>query len=211
MLAFRADPMLTGVRRRLGAITRRLGALVLRHVMHWSPRFREAETAIRHGDPERALSLMAGLVTPSARDSGGSVRRALGVLSDRFAMTATNIAMRRSRRWPIVDAAERRVSGHFIETDPRWSPRVPGPLEPLDATAPRRVVQILKESRPYRQSGYTMRSSYNVATIRDAGWEPVVLTPLGFPRSRTGRGGPAGRVHRRHPPPSSRCRAGLPH
>jgi glycosyltransferase involved in cell wall biosynthesis len=53
------------------------------------------------------------------------------------------------------------------------------------------VLQILKDSRPYRQSGYTMRSTYNLRTIRDAGWDPVVMTPLGFPRWRTGRSGPA--------------------
>ena len=180
-------------RGRLPGIVRRPAAAVFRRVTRMSPRLRAAESALREGDPERALSLMAGIVETRASDGGPSSRagRLFGAMGDRLAMAATTVAMRRSRRWPLVDVAERRISGHIIETDPRWSPRVPGPREPLDVTEPRRVVQILKESRPYRQSGYTMRSSYNVATIRDAGWEPVVMTPLGFPRWRTGRGGPA--------------------
>jgi glycosyltransferase involved in cell wall biosynthesis len=181
------------IRRVLGrvrATARRLTGVALRRATRLSPRLREAEVAMREGDPERALSLMSGNVEASSV-ANGRMARAVGRFGDRLAMTATRFAMRSSRRWPVLDVAERRISGHITETDPRWSPRVPGPAEPLAGTEPRRVIQILKESRPYRQSGYTMRSSYNVATVRDAGWDPVVMTPLGFPRSRTGKGGPA--------------------
>ena len=65
----------------------------------------------------------------------------------------------------------------------------PGPRSVWHPLDQRRVLHLLKESRPHRQSGYTVRSAYNVTTIRDAGWDPVVLTPLGFPRWRTGRMG----------------------
>lgn len=157
-----------------------------------SPRLRESETALREGDPERALSLLTGLAPPSAATGRRNVlAHAIGAVGDRLAVAAATAAITRSRRMPIIEAAERRLGGHIVETDPRWSPRVPGPPEPLTPDGARRVLQILKESRPHRQSGYTMRSAYNVATIRDAGWEPVVVTPLGFPRWRTGSGGPA--------------------
>jgi glycosyltransferase involved in cell wall biosynthesis len=175
---------------RVRAAIRRPAAAVFRRVTNLSPRFREAEVALRDGDPERALSLMAGLVEAERSTNGPAWRRTVGSLGDRLAMAATTVAMRRTRQWPLVDVAERRISGHITETDPRWQPRLPGPVERLDGIEPRRIVQILKDSRPYRQSGYTMRSTYNLRTIRDAGWDPVVLTPLGFPRWRTGRGGP---------------------
>jgi glycosyltransferase involved in cell wall biosynthesis len=180
-------------RGRLPGLVRRPAAAVFRGVTRLSPRLREAETALREGDPERALTLMAGIVDADRSDGirGRGREPLLEMIGDRVAVAATRVAMRRSRRWPLIDLAERRISGHITETDPRWSPRVPGQREPLAAPEPRRIVQILKESMPYRQSGYTMRSSYNVSTIRDAGWDPVVLTPLGFPRSRTGKGGPS--------------------
>jgi glycosyltransferase involved in cell wall biosynthesis len=173
------------------AAIRRPAAAVFRRVTHMSPRFREAEVAMRDGDPERALSLMAGLVVSDRSTDGARWRRAVGTMSDRLATAATAVAMRRTRQWPLVDVAERRLSGHITETDPRWQPRLPGPIESLEPLESRRILQILKDSRPYRQSGYTMRSTYNLRTIRDAGWDPVVMTPLGFPRWRTGRPGPA--------------------
>ena len=111
---------------------------------------------------------------------------------------------------PIVDAAERRLSGHIVETDPRWAPRVPGPPERLERVE-RRVLQLLKESMLQRQSGYTMRSAYNVTNASEMpGWEPVVMTPLGFPRWRTGERRPADRGGRRDPVSPARPRPGLP-
>ena len=168
-------------RRAVGAVLRRLTRL--------SPRLRDAETAIREGDPERGLSVLTGLVAPTHAAGPSAWDRTVGSLGDRLVVAGATAALTRSRRMPIVDAAERRLSGHVIETDPRWAPRIPGAREPLEP-AQGRVLHLLKESMPHRQSGYTMRSAYNLTTIRDAGWDPVVMTPLGFPRWRTGAGGP---------------------
>jgi glycosyltransferase involved in cell wall biosynthesis len=196
--------------RSIRALIRRPFGIVFRRVTGMSPRLREAEAALREGDPERAVSLMAGLSQPIAADPATTSRwqRLVARTSDRLAITAIYAVMGRSHRWPVVDVAERRISGHVSETDPRWNPRVPGIPGRLEPAGERRVLQLLKESRPHRQSGYTVRSAYNVATIRDAGWEPVVLTPLGFPRWRTGRMGPAieevdgVRYHRLDPGPA---------
>jgi phosphatidyl-myo-inositol dimannoside synthase len=179
------------VLRAIRAVIRRPFSFVFHRVTGMSPRLREAEAALREGDPERAVSLMAGLIPPAAADPATTTRwdRFVAGTSDRLAIAAIYAVMGRSHRWPIVDVAERRISGHVSETDPRWSPRVPGPPERLAPADQRRVLHLLKESRPHRQSGYTVRSAYNVTTIRDAGWDPVVLTPLGFPRWRTGRMG----------------------
>jgi glycosyltransferase involved in cell wall biosynthesis len=172
------------------AIVRRPIRLVVRRFTAMSPRLRQAEAALREGDPERGLSLMTGLVEPTRPAGEGVLSRAAGAIGDRLAVAAATAAITRSRRMTIIENAERRLGGHIAETDPRWSPRVPGPPEPLRPDEDRRVLHLLKESLPHRQSGYTMRSAYNVGTIRDAGWDPVVVTPLGFPRWRTGQGGP---------------------
>jgi glycosyltransferase involved in cell wall biosynthesis len=43
-------------------------------------------------------------------------------------------------------------------------------------------MHLLKESVPYLQNGFTMRSRYTLLAQRDAGLEPFVVTSLGFPR-----------------------------
>jgi glycosyltransferase involved in cell wall biosynthesis len=178
-------PVLNAARHQAGRPIR----AVVRRLTRLSPRVREAEIAIREGDPERGLSLLTGLVEPRVATRRSAWDRTGGALGDRVAVATATAALRRSRRMAIVDSAERRLSGHVVETDPRWAPRVPGIAERIDPHD-RRVLLLLKESMPHRQSGYTMRSAYNVTTIRDGGWDPVVLTPLGFPRWRTGAGGP---------------------
>jgi glycosyltransferase involved in cell wall biosynthesis len=166
---------------------------LVRRLSHISPQLREAETALASGDAARALAL----TDPSIRAHPGDVavlgirQRAFAATGDQIALAATLAALRRAGRADTVSAAERRLHGTLVETDPRWQLRVPGPPEPLEPASDRRVLHLLKESRPYRQSGYTMRSHYNVTTQRDAGWDPAVVTALGFPRWRTGSGGPA--------------------
>jgi glycosyltransferase involved in cell wall biosynthesis len=74
------------------------------------------------------------------------------------------------------------LHGDLAETDPRWRPRIVGPRRPLEPRSDRVVLHLLKESRPQRQNGFTMRSHDNLLAQRAAGWEPVVVTALGFPR-----------------------------
>jgi glycosyltransferase involved in cell wall biosynthesis len=178
-------------RRSLAAGLRRRAVGLVRRLSHTSPRLREAESALREGDPERALSLMAGLIEtrPGDRALLGLRQRAFAALGDQVAVAATMAALSRAGRLNAVAVAERRLHGYLAETDPRWRLRVPGAPEPLEPASDRRVLHLLKESRPQRQSGYTMRSWYNVTTQRAAGWDPAVVTALGFPRWRNGASG----------------------
>ena len=57
------------------------------------------------------------------------------------------------------------------------------PRQPIEPRSDRVVLHLLKESRPQRQNGFTMRSHDNLLAQRAAGWDPVVVTALGFPRS----------------------------
>lgn len=75
------------------------------------------------------------------------------------------------------------VRGRIIATDPAWLPAVPGKPEPLGNPVPGRILHLVKESLPYHERGYTMRTMANLAAARAAGFDPVVVTALGFPRA----------------------------
>jgi glycosyltransferase involved in cell wall biosynthesis len=92
-------------------------------------------------------------------------------------------ALRRLDDSPRLAAQEARTLGRWRETAPDWRPEVGGPIEPLPALKPERVLHLLKVSVPYRQSGYTMRGQYTLEGQRAAGLDPVAVTALGFPRS----------------------------
>lgn len=86
-------------------------------------------------------------------------------------------------------AALSQVEGRLRETDPQWSPT----LDPDAVSAARtvqeregghsrlRVAHLLKVALPERQSGYSVRTRYNLAGQVEAGIEPVAITALDFP------------------------------
>ena len=65
-------------------------------------------------------------------------------------------------------------------------PHLPGPVNPVEPASSRRVVHLVKESRPYLSNGFTTRSHYNFVAEKEAGLQPVVVTEPGFPRSLVG-------------------------
>lgn len=62
-------------------------------------------------------------------------------------------------------------------------PRIQGPMRPVEPVSDRRIVHLVKESRPYLSNGFTSRSHYNFLAEKEAGLQPVVVTEPGFPRS----------------------------
>lgn len=62
-------------------------------------------------------------------------------------------------------------------------PRIQGPMRPITPVSDRRIVHMVKESRPYLSNGFTSRSHYNFIAEKKAGLEPIVITEPGFPRS----------------------------
>lgn len=125
------------------------------------------EVLERHPDSVRALML--------ARDI--HARR-----GDVTGIVATLHRIRQLKDEPRFEFQERQWIGRLIETDPRWLPRIPGPPRPIVPRNPRVVMHLLKESIPYLQNGFTMRSRYTLLAQRAAGLEPFVVTSLGFPR-----------------------------
>ena len=90
--------------------------------------------------------------------------------------------MRRLRDDPRLLEMERGWLGRLVETDPRWLPLVAGPPRPVQPRSPNAVMHLLKESVPYHQNGFTMRSRYILDSQREVGLEPFAVTSLGFPR-----------------------------
>lgn len=98
-----------------------------------------------------------------------------------LALAATS-ALRQHDPSPNLAVREASLAGRIRETTPGWLPTIPGAREPIDDPVPGRILHLLKESVPYHENGFTMRSMYTLRAQRDAGLEPIVLTALGFPR-----------------------------
>ncbi len=167
---------MTSVRRVIGALERRVAAI--------RPEIRAAETALLSGDPAGALELTDSAIQqrPSDRSILSVRRRAFAAIGDLTGVMATIAALRRVRGGHVLADFERRLHGDVAETDPLWRPRIRGPRRPTAPRSDRTVMHLLKESLPHRQSGFTMRSHENMRAQRAAGWDPVVVTALGFPR-----------------------------
>ncbi|MDQ2964905.1 MAG: glycosyltransferase family 4 protein [Chloroflexota bacterium] len=148
--------------------------------MEW----RRARSAYDQGAYDIALERVDGIL---ARHPGSfkalslkkDIHNRRGDMSD---VVATYRRMRHVQDDPATEYEERQWLGRLVETDPRWLPRIAGPARPIEPRDDRTVMHLLKESVPYLQNGFTMRSRYTLLSQRDAGLDPFVVTSLGFPR-----------------------------
>ena len=98
--------------------------------------------------------------------------------------SAALTALRRLRAIDDSQGLRRReeeIEGNLLELDPTWLPEVAAPGAPMEPRSPRAVMHLLKASLPDRQSGYTIRSREILQAQVDAGLEPFVVTPYGYP------------------------------
>ncbi len=167
---------------------RDLAAAAARRLTRLPEEVRQAEEALAAGDAERAIALTDAAIRarPDDRVVLAFRRRAFAAKGDQTGVAATMAALRRTPGGDRLIDSERRLQGDLAETDPRWRPRVGGPRRPTEPRSDRAVLHLLKESLPQRQTGFTMRSHANLLAQRAAGWDPVVVTALGFPRSVRG-------------------------
>ncbi|MDF2735273.1 MAG: hypothetical protein K0S97_1896 [Chloroflexota bacterium] len=163
----------------------RLSAAVGRRLASLRSGVREAEAALAAGNADLALELTESMIRehPGDRAVLGIRRRAYSARGDMSNVAATIAALRRTSGGDALADTERRLHGDLAETDERWRPLVRGGRQPTDPRSDRVILHLLKESRPQRQNGFTMRSHDNLLAQRAAGWDPVVVTALGFPRS----------------------------
>lgn len=76
--------------------------------------------------------------------------------------------------------ARARLAGDRAALEPGWVP-VPGWVGPPPAPRPERVVHLLNNSLPHKQTGYTVRTHRVLLAQRDVGLDPVAVTRPGFP------------------------------
>jgi glycosyltransferase involved in cell wall biosynthesis len=155
-------------------------------------RVEEARGALDQGLLDEALAATAEILASHPRTIGALEVRQAALL--RAGEPTSSLAALRSLR-RIGDTAERadldrRLVGMLRESDAGWLPRIPGRPDPIAPAALGRVLHLLKESPPDRQSGFAMRSHHILAAQRAAGLDPVAVTALGFPRA-AGRVAPA--------------------
>ncbi len=147
-------------------------------------RLRRARGALRRGDPDTALTETAAILAeyPTSRRALTLQRDAQFARGDQSARLETVTRLRRLGDSPQLAAETVRVMTRLRESDPRWTPWVPGPVHPVEPRSPDVVLHLLKESLPYRQTGFSLRSQQNMLAAVAAGLEPVVVTQPGFPR-----------------------------
>jgi glycosyltransferase involved in cell wall biosynthesis len=143
-----------------------------------------ARSAFDDRDYETALRRVEAILAehPTSFKALALRRDILGRRGEITAAAQTVGRMRRLRDDPRLLELERGWLGRLVETDPRWLPLVPGPPQPVEPRGWNVVMHLLKESVPYHQNGFTMRSNYIMQSQRDAGLEPFVVSSLGFPR-----------------------------
>jgi glycosyltransferase involved in cell wall biosynthesis len=147
---------------------------------------RLARQAVEDGRYEVAIQILTDpeSVIPdssTARDLRVRAQLRMGELTD--ALASMRVAIKFSASAIRYDRAQR-LAARIVETNPRWLPAVgtagQGPLAPRPGV----VLHLLKESLPFYERGYTIRSQATLQSQLAAGLEPVVVTALGFPRDQ---------------------------
>ncbi|MFH0750720.1 MAG: glycosyltransferase family 4 protein [Chloroflexota bacterium] len=155
-------------------------------------RLEEARRALDEGRLDEALAGAGEILASHPRTIAAHEIRQAALLraGEPTASLAALRVLRRIADTPERTDLDRRLVGMLRESDDGWLPRIPGPADPIAPAAPGRVLHLLKESPPDRQTGFAMRSHHILAAQRAAGLDPVAVTALGFPRA-AGRIAPA--------------------
>lgn len=145
----------------------------------------EAREALGNHDPEGVVERLGPI-----EEAAGSLQK-LYLLRDAYiqqgeltlALQATNAARELSGD-PVNVRRARTIEGRILETEPWWLPD-PGEvrgssISPRD----RHLLHIVKESLPFFERGYTVRSHTSFRAQLEAGYSVVVTTTPGFPRDQ---------------------------
>lgn len=172
---------------RLETLDERIAALEKEQVEGGSPAGRAvqlAREAARAGDHEAAVEILGApdSVVPdsaTARDLRARSLLQMGELTE--ALASMRVALRFSDA-PIRRDRVQRLAARLAETNPHWSPSIGGAVPVDGSPRPGVILHVLKESLPFFERGYTMRSHSTLEAQLAAGLTPVVVTSLGFPR-----------------------------
>ncbi|HSD24090.1 MAG TPA: glycosyltransferase family 4 protein [Solirubrobacterales bacterium] len=155
----------------------------------------------------RDLALRAAGEAPDRSDAQRTAALALELAGE--PSRAVELARRSGER-----DQERRLAGLLRELEPGWTPRLDR-IARIGRGATRAVLALLEVSLPHAPSGYAYRSRDLLEAIREAGFDALAATRLGFPASRGLAGWSPieqvdGVVHHRYNVPGLRQYSGVP-
>ena len=134
------------------------------------------------GRPERALASLEAAPDPAL------LKRVAGALREQGHVSAAAAAIDRAAALPnaeqdVLDECDR-LQGELCVLGGAW--RVPARVQQSYVGRAGRVLHVHGRSRPFANSGYTVRSHYVLMGQRAAGLDAIGVTQLGFP-DRDGR------------------------
>jgi glycosyltransferase involved in cell wall biosynthesis len=125
-----------------------------------------ASIALERIPGHRSLALQA-----EASWQGGRLREAQERIRQAHSLSPRDRRVRRLRE---------RIDGELRALTPGWRAALGGPQQRVERRKGR-VLHLLTESLPYRQSGYTVRSHQVARAQSEVGLEPHMVTRAGFP------------------------------
>ena len=146
----------------------------------------DVRALIGEGEYELALSVLEDMSIDTQRSPRGfSLRaKALVALGELSQLVVDLRAQADSTNSAALGRRARTIEGRLIETDTTWLPDVghEPPSADRPPSHPNRILHLVKESLPFYERGYTIRSHASFLAQRQAGYDPVVATSLNFPR-----------------------------
>jgi PEP-CTERM/exosortase A-associated glycosyltransferase len=130
-------------------------------------------------DPRRAAANLRRLAGADA-DLLTAVGRSLAERGE--LREALDLFQRAVDRAPGHERAARwraRIAGELSVLTNEWSPSLPGPapVQPV----PHRILHVVGRSLPHVQTGYSLRTQAVASSQKFAGFDPHIVTSLGFP------------------------------
>ena len=150
---------------------------------HW-----KADEEIGFADaPTCRTATRADVADLFREDQSASVARVFAQLSHRDG-DIDNLLLARARLAGILGTPQARLQlrhtqGVQRELQPDWWPTVPGPPEELEGSQGNRICHLMKVSLPFENTGGAVRNLRTVRSQKEAGLDPYVVTPLGYPRT----------------------------
>lgn len=139
-----------------------------------------AERALARGDLDVAWSNATAILDdrPDSLAALAVRRTVLERRGEPTAALATIRAMRAVLDTPELERDERVATGRLLETDPRWSPRIPGPVRPVESAEPGAILHVVAGPLDGGVAPIGSLAVKRIAAERAAGLQPIAIGPV---------------------------------
>jgi Glycosyl transferase 4-like domain len=153
-----------------------------------------AERALARGDLDTAWSQSSAILEDRPDSMAGlTIRRiVLERRGEPTSVLATIRTMRSVLDTPELARDERVAVGRLFETDPRWSPRIPGPERPIESPDPGVVMHLVAGPLADPAGSTGSPAADRIVAERAAGLDPLAVGPVEAGSSGRAGGGQVG-------------------